>query len=95
MTGLANGVRGDALEDWAFNVMLECAGRPDEKIDVVMGGAILDLRDLKAILDAALNAAPPAAPDGWVRQIPGEEEGSWHICAKGDPGAVAFALVQP
>lgn len=44
----------EALYAWALNVHLECMGRPEEKIDIVMGGEILDLRDLKTILDHTL-----------------------------------------
>lgn len=36
----------EALDAWAFNVMLECAGREEGSIDVVIGGAVLNLRDL-------------------------------------------------
>jgi hypothetical protein len=49
---------GAKLEAWAFNVTLECLGREEEKIDCVIGGDVLDLRDLHAILDAAVSALP-------------------------------------
>jgi hypothetical protein len=43
-----------ALEAWAFNVMLECAGLDDEQpSEVAIGGALLDFRDLDRILQWA------------------------------------------
>lgn len=44
----------EQLEAWAFNVMLECMGREEEKIEMLVGGAILDLRDLDRILTKAI-----------------------------------------
>jgi hypothetical protein len=41
-----------ALEAWAFNVMLECAGL-EQPSEVAIGGALLDFRDLDRILQWA------------------------------------------
>lgn len=41
----------ELVERWAFNVMLECSGRAETSIDVVMGGDVLNLRDLHDILE--------------------------------------------
>lgn len=53
-----------ALEDWALNVRLECLGSRDEKIEMVMGGAVLDLRDLDKILESTLAAGLEREADG-------------------------------
>lgn len=53
-----------ALEDWCFNVRLECLGRSDAELEVVLGGAILDLRDLDRILEWTLNAQGIEARQG-------------------------------
>jgi hypothetical protein len=50
----------EALHTWAFNVMLECNGRQDTTI--LMGGAIVDLRDLQSILEWALDSQPGGRP---------------------------------
>lgn len=42
----------DKLEQWAFNVMLECSGNA-APIELAVGGAVLDLHDLQRILEAA------------------------------------------
>lgn len=43
----------EPLAAWSFNVMLECSGRDEKDCEVMIGGAFLDLRDLKRILDWA------------------------------------------
>jgi len=52
---LVEAIDREKLEAWAFNVALECS-REEAQLEVAIGGAILDLRDLKAILDAAIRA---------------------------------------
>jgi hypothetical protein len=42
----------ETVDAWAFNVMLECRGHAEAKINILLGGAILDLRDLHKILQA-------------------------------------------
>lgn len=52
----------EQLEAWAFNVMLECQGRDDDPLDIVIGGAVLNLRDLDQILQhARASALKPTA----------------------------------
>lgn len=43
----------DPLDAWAFNVALECMGRSEDRIDLVIGGDVLNLRDLHIILQNA------------------------------------------
>lgn len=45
----------EALDTWSFNVMLECT-REDDQLEMVIGGAVLDLRDLDRILTWAMGA---------------------------------------
>lgn len=53
---MSDGDMPTPLEAWAFNVHLECS-RPDDPLEVAIGGAVLNLRDLDAILSDALAAA--------------------------------------
>ena len=41
----------EALEAWRFNLMLEISGRHEDDMEVMIGGAFLDLRDLQKALD--------------------------------------------
>lgn len=50
-----------ALSAWSFNVMLECSGRADDALEVAIGGAVLDLRDLDRILTWMIEATPAEA----------------------------------
>ena len=43
----------EPLEDWSFNVLLECSGREESDMLIAIGGAFLDLRDLNRILEWA------------------------------------------
>lgn len=47
----------EPLAAWTFNVVLECSGRDDADCEVMTGGAFLDLRDLKRVLDWASGIA--------------------------------------
>lgn len=40
----------EKLAAWAFNVGLECDGSRAKKLEIAIGGSILDLRDLREIL---------------------------------------------
>lgn len=53
----------EALNAWAFNVMLECSGREEDKLEVVIGGAIIDLRDLHDVLEWARITAGMCDPE--------------------------------
>lgn len=49
----------DKLDAWRFNVMLECQGGDGK---CVIGGAVLNLNDLLAILDFVSDRCPLPAP---------------------------------
>ena len=48
----------DALDAWSFNVMLECSGRKEDQLECLVGGAVLDFRDLDRILTWAISTLP-------------------------------------
>lgn len=78
-----------AMEDWAFNVHLECMGSPGEKIDVVIGGAVLNLRDLDKILNAALTAEIAEGATGAGNARVGED---WQPIDTAPKDGTAFLL---
>ena len=44
----------DLIDEWAFNVRLECLGRKQEDATIAIGGAVLNLFDLDALLQKRL-----------------------------------------